>query len=191
MGRWLHVELDFGSGDDESTIRIDATSLVRIKGRVDRVDELGDGTLRVVDYKTGKPGQKYSSGTTHGAYNGGRQLQPAVYAAAVSARIDKAVSRFEYRFPTERGQNEIVGYDGDALISAAAVIPDLLVYIKTGAFIATNDGNDCGYCAYRENCRAPESKTDMPARVRWAIDHAEAIDQYRSMLTRRAAPEKE
>jgi len=182
-GHWAHVELEFGARESGSVFEIDAQTLVHIKGRIDRVDELNDGSLRVVDYKTGMPA-KFRKTAKTGAFNGGRLLQPAVYAAAIRARFAKMVSRFEYRFPTEGGKNEVVAFNATELESAAALVPDLLGYIRSGTFVSTNDEGDCKHCDYRANCRAPEK--GMPLRVRWAQEHADTLEQYRAMLARRA-----
>jgi len=182
-GHWAHVELEFGARDAGSVFPIDAQTLVHIKGRIDRVDELDDGSLRVVDYKTGMP-TKFRKSSKTGAFNGGRLLQPAVYAAAIRERFAKMVTRFEYRFPTERGKNEVVAFNAAELESAAALVPDLLGYIRSGTFVSTNDESDCRYCDYRANCRAPEK--GMPLRVRWAQEHSDTLEQYRAMLARRA-----
>lgn len=50
----------------------------RLKGRVDLVERHGNGALRVVDYKTGKPPEPRPE-----MVGGGETLQPALYAMAV------------------------------------------------------------------------------------------------------------
>lgn len=185
-GRWSRFEIGFGAGDTAGSYALAGGATLFVKGRADRVDELPDGTVRVVDYKTGKA-TVYRKSPRSGPFNGGRQLQPALYAAALEAVVGRPVSRFEYRFPTERGGNEIVAYDAAELAGAREVVAGLLEHVRTGAFIPTTDDADCAYCDYQAVCRARRGEygTASP-RATWAGKHAPTLDVYRTMLTRRA-----
>ena len=184
-GKWLAFELPLDGAASSAYEVGDGTSL-RTRGRVDRVDELPDGTLRVVDYKTGSAGQ-YLRGAKTAPFNGGRQLQPALYAAAVEAMQKKPVASFEYRFPTEKGGNETVAYAAPELESARPIVRALLDHVRAGEFVPTTDAGDCGYCDYQSICRATRDgygKATSP-RAEWGEANAERLPVYTTMIERR------
>lgn len=185
-GRWLNFELAFGRGEKAGPFTLPDGRTLLTHGRADRVDELPNGTLRVVDYKTGKS-SSYGKNPKAGPFNGGHQLQPAIYVAAVTALTGKPVSSFEYRFPTERGGNEIMAYGKDELSAVPHVVASLIAHVCDGKFIPTTDAGDCGFCDHREICRASqgEFQTTSP-RAAWASEHAESLPEYAPMLARRA-----
>ena len=186
-GRWRSFELAFGRGETPGQFTLPDGQILLTHGRADRVDEMPDGSLRVIDYKTGKA-TMYGRHPKTGAFNGGRQLQPAIYVAAVSALANESVSSFEYRFPTERGANEIVAYTRDELASVRDIVGSLLAHVRAGEFIPTVDVGDCGYCDHQSICRAGRdrfNKTSSP-RAEWAASHAEELPQYATMLARRS-----
>ena len=185
-GRWARLELGFGAGEPAGAYTLGSGQRLAIKGRADRIDALPDGTLRVVDYKTGRAAF-YQKRTKSGPFNGGRHLQPALYVAALGPLLDRPVSRFEFRFPTARGENAIVAYDRAELEAARPVVDGLLEHVRQGAFIPTTERGDCGYCEYKPVCRVKtgEYESESP-RADWAAEHAETIALYRPMLARRA-----
>ncbi len=186
-GTWRHFEYGFGGAAPGGHYALaDGTSL-SIKGRVDRIDQLANGSWRVIDYKTGAF-SRYQKNPKLGKFNGGRQLQPALYAGALAELLDGLVTRFEYRFPTERGQNSSVAYTSTELDEARPIVTQLLDHVTQGTFVPTTSANDCRYCEARPICRVGEDKYGKltSPRAAWADDNAEAIDAYRGMLARRA-----
>jgi RecB family exonuclease len=191
-GRWVSFELSFGRGQRPGRFVLPDGRTLLTHGRADRVDEMPDQTLRVIDYKTGKA-SFYGKNPKGGPFNGGRQLQPAIYVPAVNGLMEMPVSTFEYRFPTERGGNEIVAYaaNGD-LAGAAGIIGSLIAHVHDGDFIPTTDASDCAYCDYQDICRASRGRFGVESpRAAWAKAHADALPKYASMLVRRGteAPE--
>ena len=185
-GRWLAFELGFGRGDGTGTFTLPDGRVLRTQGRADRVDEMPDGSLRVIDYKTGKS-SFYLRSAKKPPFNGGRQLQPAIYLSAVEARLGKPASSFEYRFPTDRGQNETVSYSRAEVAAVPALVSGLLDHVRNGRFIPTNDKGDCGFCDHQEICRATRDdwhNTSSP-RAEWAKEHGGELDEYASMIARR------
>jgi CRISPR/Cas system-associated exonuclease Cas4 (RecB family) len=189
--RWTRVELPFGWQHDGEPrppghYRLADGRVLRVKGRADRLDTLADGRLRVVDYKTGSP-TRFAKDNSHGAFKGGRQLQPALYAAAVETVTGHPVGSFEYRFPTERGESEVVAYSAHELESARTLVSDLLGQVERGEFVPTNDPDDCTYCDFATICRASTgrfSKTWSP-RANWAVEQGGRLELYTPMRTRR------
>lgn len=184
-GKWIAFELGFGRGDAKGPFTLPDGRVILTHGRADRVDEMPDGSLRVIDYKTGKA-TRFAKRPKSGPFNGGRQLQPALYRSAVESLTGKRVSSFEYTFPTGRGGNEIVSYTSDELAIVPAVVSALLGHVSAGEFVPTTDDGDCGYCDYQAICRAGRGKWDTTSpRAAWAKDHAESLPQYQAMLARR------
>jgi hypothetical protein len=176
----------FGRGAGKGPFVLPDGRVLLTYGRVDRVDEMPNGSLRVIDYKTGKA-TMYARNPKGGAFNGGRQLQPALYLSAVQSLLGRAVSSVEYRFPTERGGNEIVAYTNQELLGVGGIVSGLLGHVHAGLFIPTNDAGDCGYCDYKEICRASrEGFNTQSPRAEWAKAHADGLAEYASMLARRA-----
>ncbi len=185
-GTWAEFEMEFGLSSEPGVYRFSEGGTLLVRGRADRIDERPDGTLQVIDYKTGKSG-RYTRNDKSAAYNGGRQLQPALYAAAVGSLRGRPVSRFEYRFPTDRGGNEAVVYSANELEGAREVVAGLLDHVRDGAFIPTTDSADCAYCDFQAICRTTREgfgKTHSP-RAEWAKTHAAGLPLYSGMLRRR------
>jgi RecB family exonuclease len=185
-GRSLYFEYEFGNGDTRMHYPLaDGTSLA-IKGRVDRIDEMDDGSYLVIDYKTGRANH-YGKTPKLGKFRGGRQLQPAIYTAVLDQLLAGRVANFEYRFPTESGQNRTVAYSARELTEAQPIVTQLLEHVRDGTFVPTNSSDDCKFCNARPICRVEEDKfgklTSPPAE--WAHKHASGIDAYRGMLSRR------
>jgi ATP-dependent helicase/nuclease subunit B len=187
-GEWKWVEYPFGGGEPPGHYRLTDGRTIAVRGRADRIDLLPDGSLRVIDYKTGR-----SSDYTKqkgGPFNGGRHLQPALYAAAVSERLGATVSCVQYRFPTERGGNAIVSYAASELNAARPIIDGLLEHVHEGMFVPTTESVDCTICDFQPICRVARDArgfTVRSPRAAWAKAHATTLDAYRTMLARRGA----
>lgn len=188
---WTTVELPFGRQYDGSASNAAGTfsladgRTLRVQGRADRIDTLPDGRLRVVDYKTGRATSHMKSAAAMD-FAGGRQLQPALYAAAVETVTGTPVGSFEYRFPTERGESEIVTYDAAELAGAPSLIGSLLSHVARGEFVSTNDSMDCRYCDYSGICRSKQTQFDTSTpRAEWATTHGATLSLYQSMRDRR------
>ena len=84
---------------------------IRFVGRIDRIDQLPDGSLIVTDHKTGKADQYRAVGPDDPTL-GGTRFQLPVYAAAAQALTSQpdALVRAEYAF-LRRGQFQRIGVD--------------------------------------------------------------------------------
>jgi len=181
---WTTVALEFAFGDAQSaTFPLDDATSVRVHGRVDRVDKLQDGTLRLVDYKTGR---SFTLDMKRGAFDGGRKLQLAVYSPAVSRQFDAAVSVAEYRFPTQRGEGTVARADAALLAAAPRIVRLMLDDVAAGRFVPTIDRDDCAYCNYASICRVTRGEfnaTSSP-RADWAKAHAETSPHFVGVISR-------
>ena len=146
---WVELEYRFGEGDRQMVVE---TTLgpMRLRGAIDRVDQLEDGKLLVVDYKTGK---KYGYWPSR-PFNGGRRIQHVVYSAAAEQLLGREVAKMEYHFPTLRGENSTVEYWTRRLGPAAEALARLQRIATGRSFPATDDARDCRYCDFAPVCRA-------------------------------------
>lgn len=160
---------------------------IPVRGSIDRVDRQRDGRLVVIDYKTGSP-DKFERHKGTGPFRGGRHLQPGIYATAARTVMAADVARFEYRFPTVRGENRKVPYAEEELALTSGIVSGLMRQVERGEFIPTTEAEDCTWCAYAPICRVTcdEYHKATSPRAEWAKQHAEALAEYADMLRRRA-----
>jgi RecB family exonuclease len=128
---------------------------VRFGGRADRVDRRPDGSLVVIDYKTGKA-DDYKRLSADNPTSDGQKLQLPVYALAARAHAgEPAVAvQAEYWFATARGGFRRIGYqvDDDVLAAAGAILAVIVAGIEGGCFPARPDASTttprwgCPYC---------------------------------------------
>jgi hypothetical protein len=183
-GVWLEFELRFGH---DAPVELElADGKLPIRGFIDRVDRLRDGRLRVIDYKTGRPGH-YRQNDKLGPFNAGRNLQAAVYAAGARAVLGAEVATFEYRFPTVRGESEAVVYGTADFAAAATIIDGLLAHTMNGEYVPTTECQDCRFCDYAAVCRVTTDGYGKVESIRasWAAESAAGLPAYRAMLARR------
>lgn len=182
---WTTVALELPFGDERvAAFPLDDGSVIHVHGRIDRVDRLQNGTLRLVDYKTGKA---FQLDTKRGVFDGGRKLQLAVYSPAISRHFDAAVSVAEYRFPTERGEGMTAGADEELLRAAPAIVRSMMDDVAAGRFLPTIDESDCTYCNYAVICRTSVDeyrKTNSP-RAEWAKVSVETSPHFVGIRIRR------
>lgn len=122
--------------EDYYDVELDPT--LKILGRIDRADELEDGTLHVIDYKTGKYNEDEVS-----------EIQLILYSLIVSANTKKTVSKASYLYlPTwqwhtiEVGQEEadeavnIVREQVEKIIAEKEFAPQPNQYCKNCDFLS-------------------------------------------------------
>jgi RecB family exonuclease len=146
VARELEVKLD-----GEYTLGPGARP-IRLRGTADRIDLLGDGTLRLIDYKTGK------------ASNARDLLQVKIYAACAETRLHGHLGRawtaadagylafgrgddlFAAVLTAETRAEVLAQAGADALAVASAV--------ETGTFpVAPDDLFTCNFCGFAAVCR--------------------------------------
>ena len=123
----------------------------KFRGKIDRIDDLGPGEARVIDYKTGR-----ASGRDN-AFDGGRTLQLPLYIlAAQMLRPDRRVLGARYAFATGRGEFRTVAFSREALDQRLGelegIIQTVESHIEKGVFAATPDKNRCKFCDRRAAC---------------------------------------
>ena len=169
LGRREPITIDLGDG-----LRF------RLRGRIDRIDKLADGTYEAVDYKTGSA---FLPGGLDAVFAGGRQLQHALYALAAVALLrgsdPQARVVGSYYFPTTRGRRERQVRPASTQAQAAAVLRDLFDLLAAGAFVHTpNQDADCRFCEFDRACGARAAER---ARVKIERDDHDPLEAYRRL----------
>jgi DNA helicase-2/ATP-dependent DNA helicase PcrA len=138
----LHTEQSF-------EIRVGPTSVV---GRIDRIDRRPDGSVAIVDYKTGKARDQE---------NADESLQLSLYAIAAQEKWGYTVGALIFHnlqenvaVTTTRTEPQLLGARS-RVAAAAQGIADGLFKAKPGMH--------CNFCAYRSLC--PEKEKRIPHRV--------------------------
>ncbi len=114
-----------------------------IKGVIDRIDEI-DGSLRIIDYKTGKP-------KTRETLTKKDVLQLAIYQRGVRELWQREADELILYY-LEDGTSVIFKRDDRILINAEEHILDTIESIATSDFSATPSTFNCGMCAYKDIC---------------------------------------
>lgn len=182
--RWEALELRFGLGDSPPAEIALAAGSVRLRGAVDRVDRQPDGSLVVIDYKTGSTSRYERS---RGLFNGGRRLQNVVYAAVAEKLLGGTVDRMEYHFPTRTGRNDVLAFSRAETRRGIGLIARLLDMAAAGRFLPTPDGADCAFCDYKAICRhRVEGWSSHTPLSDWAAARLGDLDAYADLRDVRA-----
>ena len=134
------------------------------RGRIDRIDRIAGGaieTYAVWDYKTG---------STYGydpadPFRQGRLIQPLLYVSIVTHRLQATVSEdarlanFGFFFPGRQAAGQRVSWPATELRAGLHVLEKLCQIIQSGAFLPTNDVDDCRFCDYQAVCGDVEAVT--------------------------------
>ncbi len=121
-----------------------------IRGRIDRMDQLEDQTVRVIDYKTGAPkDRKFAD----------ESLQLSIYAMA--ARQMGYVPRDLVLLNVQDNSHALTSRTPRQLDAARLKIEDAAQGIKRGEFDA-KPGQHCRWCEYQQLCPATEQRVFLP-----------------------------
>jgi DNA helicase-2/ATP-dependent DNA helicase PcrA len=138
----LHTEQSF-------EIRVGPTSVV---GRVDRIDRRPDGSVAIVDYKTGKARDQE---------NADESLQLSLYAIAAKQKWGYTVGALIF-YNLEENVAVTTTRNEAQLLGARSRVEAAAQGIADGRFVART-GMHCNFCAYRSLC--PEKEKRIPHRV--------------------------
>jgi DNA helicase-2/ATP-dependent DNA helicase PcrA len=120
---------------------------IRVTGRVDRIDDLGDNTVRIVDYKSGKPKDQEKAK---------RSIQLSIYALAAKEAWGYDARKLVLYNLEDQSEAETTR-DAAELDAARERVRKVAESIAAGDFHA-KPGQNCSYCDYRELCPATEER---------------------------------
>ena len=138
-----------------STVSLPGSKTIRARGQIDRVDQRGSGRYTIWDYKISS-GYGYSQADP---FRQGRRVQSVLYLrmieAAIRDKLDReaVVEQFGYFFPSIRAHGRRVDWDADTLAGGLDTLEHVCAAIENGAFLATDDVDDCHWCDFRSICR--------------------------------------
>lgn len=174
-GHPLYLELYFGNypeNEDSSfppaVFTLPSGREIKLSGRIDRIDQLNDGSYKIIDYKTGST-REYSSNEY---FKKGKQLQHALYSLAFEKLkgVKYKVSESGYYFPTTKGEGSEYMYppnNGKNKREEVLKITDILLDNIENRFFPPvkydNKNDSCRFCDYNEICdrEKNDSLTDM------------------------------
>jgi RecB family exonuclease len=176
---WLEVEYAFGGKDRQVSLPVNGGRM-RFRGKIDRLDRRADGSLGVVDYKTGS----VYGYVVKRPFAGGRRIQHYLYAVAAEEALGGTVTSAEYHFPTAKGENQVVAFRTESdLVLGGTLLLSLHALGTGGAFVATEDASDCRYCDYAAICRATEDRFRRihSPEAKWSKAHLERNPEHRHL----------
>jgi len=165
---------DLDTGDPVEVV-IPGGKTVRVRGRIDRVDEeLGSQGKRfsIWDYKTGGS-WKYTVGQSRqrqDPFDQGRVVQNALYLAMVESRLrqvlspESRVARFGYFFPGIREHGERVQWEAGELAHGMYVLERLCALLAAGCFPFTDKPGDVRFSDFAAAFGDPEQTAGTVAR---------------------------
>lgn len=177
------VELSFGLADAKEpaiVVPFDGGA-VAFRGRIDRVDRAADGSLLVLDYKSGRLGDMYKKLEIDPVHRG-RLLQLPVYGLAARQRHGGDRIEAYYWFVTEQDNYERRGFPLNPTIMDRfhTVLGTIVRGIGSGLFparpgAARTDGfENCQICPFDRVC--PRDRARVWERKRYAAELREYVD---------------
>lgn len=155
----IGFEVSFGFGEsgglnsgEPIALELSEDVKFRIRGRVDRIDRVGDG-FAIWDYKTGSMA-RYDE---RDLLKRGTHLQWALYAHALEAALKRQnelgrVQTSGYVFPGDREHGRRLSDAPPASERLADVLRPLLELVDEGGFFHIQKDRECDYCAYNRVC---------------------------------------
>lgn len=138
-------------GFDNAEVPLGDGRMVRLRGKIDRIDTGPAGGLVVTDYKTGKADKYRALGTD--PIDRGQRLQLPLYGQIAGAAFGASRVRSEYWFTSRRARFERIGYvlDDAVLERTRDALRTVVDGIRGGVFPARPKGKDnvlwqCGGC---------------------------------------------
>jgi hypothetical protein len=163
-------------GDDQPVeLVLPGGRRIGFRGKVDRIDELPDGTLVVTDHKTGKPDQ-LGSVSADDPTLAGRRYQLPVYGAAARALVGRpdAPVRAGYTYFRPKFHRVELALDADVERAVGVELARVVEGIESGIYPAIPKAPgwalfvDCWYCD-------PDGLGTAPAWANWERKRSDPV----------------
>ena len=170
----VRVELAFGFDDDPTSLELPDGRVLRLRGRVDRVDATEDGGLLVIDYKGGS-GRAFD-GLAADPLDGGRRLQLPLYARVVAEKLGWDGPRTALYWLTRRGDLRPIELEEALESDLLRMVSAALDGISGGLFPGVpgvavgwprTTFENCKYCDFDRICPTDRQRE-------WARPHRQA-----------------
>lgn len=127
----------------ENNHRVELTSDILLKGRIDRVDREPDGGLHIIDYKTGKIPAEIN------------QLQLHIYALILSKKQQDPLKKASYLY-LEAGKWQTIELTAQDLEQAASYVINMVDRIRQEKEYPATPNIYCFNCDFLEICPSKE-----------------------------------
>jgi RecB family exonuclease len=143
---------------------------IDVEGRIDRLVERPDGSLRIGDYKTGRT---FSKALAKSEVRAGRSLQVPLYALTAARALERdavlgevlAVLRHPARDRDDARSEERSLPLAELETLARAPLAEIAGLLARGDFPFRSDEYDCRFCPYTIACRYAQPESDARSRA--------------------------
>jgi putative RecB family exonuclease len=143
----------------EMALAVELPSGLTLRGYVDRLDSGPDGSLRVIDYKTGRsPGPQGESAA---------MFQLRFYALALFHQLGRLPKVLQLMYLSDGVILRLVPEPTDLKATTVRVeaLWAAIEQATTTADWRANPGRACGWCAHRSICPARDGAADQPEKI--------------------------
>lgn len=151
LKKWLETEGAVAKPafwvEQDFTLKVGQHSL---HGRIDRADKLPDGTLEIIDYKTGQLKKEASKKDREK-----RENQLGIYALAAQKTFKLKGSKLTWIY-LDAGEKVSTTFDADRLTALEQDIETRIKSILASEFIPT-PGFHCKFCDFKNICEAGQA----------------------------------
>jgi len=117
-----------------------------VMGKADRIDDLGDGSVEIIDYKTGKTREKLEADD---------KMQLLIYQVAATQALGLTPKVLSYYYLEDNTKVSFIG-TSEELAALAATVADIGQKIANGVFKEA-PGRHCRYCDFKAICPYAEA----------------------------------
>jgi hypothetical protein len=172
VGRPAHFEVAFGMraqrtnephGRDPLSVDLGEGRVLRVQGRIDRIDEREDGSLVLRDYKTGRAPRDDNQ-----VFRGGRQLQIPFYVLAARQMFPGRGVSAAFLDYVDGGRPiafDPVESTGESFVSLLRTLTDA---IAAGRFVQEHTA--CRFCDFKAAC-GPQPLLELRRRFKLSDPH--------------------